>query len=326
MPEQRTVRFVRLGPEEARERDAVQVADDEVAKRYEDRRDEYVDDEGNEKPFEEVVDQVRDDIFRHRGRVWASTKSSQLTADLITDRGEPVADFEAVARAHDLEPVTSSPFEVGTVPEELPDAPGLAAEIGDLTPEAPYSVPILIGDDYYILAYGDTIPSRPAELEEVREEVVAELRSKKARDAARAEAEVARAAIQTARAEGASCSEAFAGAGVEYDEPEPFSRRNPPTDTDLSPLTIGAEVDALEAGQLSEVIEDPDGFGLVCLQAKTPPSEESFEADRELFRGDYLMYKRRLVLEDYGRYLQTLAGLKKNPGFGGDVPDDPTDS
>lgn len=325
IPEQRTIRFVRFGPREALELQAIQVTDEEVKARYDARReeyvgDEYVDDEGQQKPFDEVADTIRAEMVRHRARVWASEQSSRMTADLITEEGEPVDDFEGVATSRGVEVAVTRPFSLGDVPEELPKSAGLDEQIRGLAPESPYSDPIIVGDDYYILALGDTVPAREAELAEVRDEVVAELQSRKARDAARAAAENARAAVEAARADGADCAAAFEQAGVEHDKPEPFSRRNPPTGTALSPIEILSAAADLGPGELSEAIEGPGAYGIVCLESKSPPSDEDFERDRELVRQQYLMQKRQMVLEEYRRHMEEVAGLKKYPGFGGDLP------
>ena len=322
IPEQRTLRFVRLGPREAQELGAVAAAEDEVRARYEALLDEYTDEEGTAKPFEAVADEIREQMVGHRARVWASEQSSRLTADLITEEGEPVDDFEGVAGNAGIQVAVTRPFTVGSVPEELPDAAGLAGWIRDLSPEAPYSDPIVVGDDTYILALGETVPARDAELAEVRDEVVRELQALKARETARAAAENARALIEAARADGADCTGAFELAGIEYDRPEAFSRRNPPIGTALDSFEILAAVAELQPGELSMVTEGEDAFGLVCLETKTPAPDEDYERDRELVRQQYLMQKRQMVLQEYRRHLQEVAGLRKAPGFGGELPAD----
>lgn len=160
----------------------------------------------------------------------------------------------------------------------------------------------------------------------MRDEVVTVVRAQKARDRARAEAKAARDGVLAQLDAGMSIEEAFAAAGVEFEKTEPFSRRRPPSsETGVSFQALSAATQ-LEPGEVSDLIDLPDSVGLAGLAERTTPTEEDFERDRDLAAQQLLMRKRRLVLDDYMRHLEQAAGLKKEPGFGGVVPEPDTES
>lgn len=163
-----------------------------------------------------TLEQARPEIA---ARLAADKRTSALT-DLVARVEEEIADgrnFAEVATANRLPVVNTPPVTAsGASPQngdfQLPaEFAGLVGPAFDLSPEDDPVIEELAGEaGYALVALGDVTPAAPAPLASIREQVVADFRTKRALDRARA---VATQAVTRGNA-GASLPQALSQAGA----------------------------------------------------------------------------------------------------------------
>jgi len=120
-----------------------------------------------------------------------------------------------------------------------------------------------------------------APLEEVRDEIVAELQAARGGEKAKAAAEAAKKAI----AHGKTLEEIAAETGMAVSTPEPFAQNAPIPGVGRS-FPLAAALLGLEAGQRSDVFEVEKKWVIARLEEKIPKAIRPLEEVRELVRGE----------------------------------------
>ena len=225
------------------------------------------------------IDAVRADTGRPlsavRGEIAAklnADKQKEALTDLVTKVEDSIADgasFAEAARAAGLSVVRTPAITAGGVarsqpgfklPPELAPAVTAGFELGEGEEPVVETLPGEAG--YVLVGVEDIVPAAPAPLASIRDQVIADWKTKQALDKARAAAS----AIAAKVASGTPLAEAIAGSPVRLPPPEKVAKRR------LELSALGGNVPpalgmmfSLAQGR-SRMVADPSGKGFVIVR------------------------------------------------------------
>jgi peptidyl-prolyl cis-trans isomerase D len=264
--------------------------------------------EGRQPRAPRPLAEVREEIARTLRENGADdTTRAALTADLARAReGAPI---EELAAARGLAAVTSPSVSRG---EPVAGVKGPALVLSALALDVG-AVDEIVGVEppYYLLKVTAKSPSLIKPLDEVRDEIREALRTAKARDAARIEAEALRAAAAetgglagltaAARAKGHPMDEAGPiGRGQFVDKISTVPRE------DLFALTP-------DAALAERVYDLPGAAAVIALKERVPADEAGLAEKRDGLRDAALARKRSQLLEAFRDMLRRRADIRVNP-------------
>lgn len=254
---------------------------------------------------DEVANTIRQRLQEER----AQKSLTDLALDLQDDVDAGLA-LEAIAASRGLElgqlPTViqgAVGSEGGPSPEAL--AAAFEAPIGQLTRvvHTPAGV--------FLLEPTQEFPPHLPPFEEVRERVAARAAEDRAREAARARATQLRAGLLAKEAEGLTFEAAAAALGTMIQRPEPFTRLEPAASLGQAPSVTDALAEA-PIGNLTDVVEAPQGFVIAAVEDRAPFDEAAFANDRAGVRADLLATKQDAHLREW---LESLRGRARLNSF-----------
>lgn len=191
-----------------------------------------------------------------------------------SDLADDGANFVEVAKQYEgkkadfsLEVGVFEPFPMQSPPEALKEDQAMletlfsdALQIDDVT------VPVGTEDGgYYVFHYSKLIEPEQLTLEQAKPAIVTALTAKKSNRAVNDAANEARAKLTEALDAGKkSFADAVKAAGVEAESMPPFSRAEPPADTEYASLIVQAAQET-DPKRVSTVVELPEGRGFLLL-------------------------------------------------------------
>jgi peptidyl-prolyl cis-trans isomerase D len=194
---------------------------------------------------------------------------------------------------------------IGRAPELMREL--FATEVGQI------GTLVETGREAYVVQVVEKLPSRLPELDEIREEIVAETR----RSQASKQAQERAGEILARLGEKADLEAIAAAEELPVEASEPFRRLD-----SLIP-GLGAEpelrVDAFaltSARPVAPSVYDVDGDAVIAVLGERLPAAggESFEAQKDSIRDQIDDRRKRLVMEEYLRELRERAQIRINPG------------
>ena len=154
----------------------------------------------------------------------------------------------------------------------------------------------------FLLIPVEEFPSRIPPFEEVREEVRQLVIQERSREAAKARAGELRDRLLVTGKEGVPVEETSRLLGVKPLRPAPFTRQGPIEQLGSVPAVAEALV-TVKPGELSEVLEAPQGFVIGVVDEQLPFDETQFEQDHDAFRQTLLESRQQ---EQITRWLDSL--------------------
>lgn len=215
------------------------------------------------------LDTVRADIQDRLMRAAVKRTLTALAVDLEAARNEHQP-FEAIAESMQLPIQQHGPYQDGNLfVVSGPDPTVLQAAFALTSPGA--LSPVVENDrGTHLVRLITRQPERVPPLEDVREVIVRDLLHARGRDAARAAAEGARAALTPRLAAGAAFEEAARDQQLSPSSPPPFTRTQPIEGLGQAPALTQA-VFASAAPHLTPVVEAGDGFAVAYVREVLPP-------------------------------------------------------
>ncbi|MCX7825489.1 MAG: peptidyl-prolyl cis-trans isomerase [Verrucomicrobiae bacterium] len=262
----------------------VRVTEEEIAERYERDKAAFTD------PKTQVVkpiDAVRDDLRRQIAMARAVRQAREL-AEKINDEvlSAPPPDLSAAARRHGLAAAETDFFSERDELKAI-TAPDFQAAALSLSAENPYEM-VPAPDGAYLLQFLASKPSELPPLSAARPQVVENLTRRKAVELARQDGREKHDAWKTALASAAtqqSLEQLAASAGLKAATPPAFEPAEPPRDLRHVRHILTAAL-SLAPGELSDLMETPDGALLAQLKQRKPADPARFAAqERELRDG-----------------------------------------
>lgn len=283
--------------------DAVNPTEDEIKKYYDDQKGSLKFPEKRKAQY--VVFGLDGDQTKLQGRERIEAMkpkaeaAEQFIEKLLDGKGK--ADFAALA-SEAKTPVKESPEIEETQGTGYPEAsiPRFAETAFRLTKEQPDSDVIDTPAAYYILHLSGVTPAKPMTLEEARPRIVAALKEDRAKTALAAKAEDVRAKIQAALKAGKNFPDAAKDANQLALEVPPFSPAEPANGfPDAAEITDAAM--ELNIGDLSKLVNTPEGGLLVYVRGRQGIDETKFETQKEMVGNSLRMRKRRFGFMEWLR-------------------------
>ncbi|MGI6086584.1 MAG: SurA N-terminal domain-containing protein [Kiritimatiellia bacterium] len=229
-------------------------------------------------PFENVREQIRRTLIRQRAQDAAAERAADFEIALAPDRQGRAPEFDAAAAKAGLEVRMTDYFAA----DELLPEPAVGLEFNRAafelrkTPDEYFSWPVPGVDAFYVLALDDRCDARLPEFDEVRPAVLEAARAQAAVDELRRLAGDVLEAARTACADGRSPAPVFAGYGLEFHVTDPFSLQvgfeSVMEDAEEGFQAILGETLKCNPGELTDLVEIPDGYAIGFLQDREPAS------------------------------------------------------
>ena len=291
----------------------VQPTDEALDAFYQDHRDEFakarpgVDErrageDGTSRPLDEIRGDVRQRLIDERVRKQLTT----LALDLEDDTGAG-ATFEEIAAARALARKTAGPIPVGRAWVPGGPEPAVLRAVAGLA-EGTVSEVIRTDTGVYLARVTQRIPSRVPPFEEVRAQVRQRLIEERAREAARADANVLHARLTQQTTAGLRFEEAALAYGALPAHPAAFNRSEP-----IDPIghvpPVNEAAFATPLGHFSQVLETPAGFVIIRPETRIPADGSTFVEAKEALRQETLAEKQSARLEQWLQDLRRRAKI-----------------
>ncbi len=283
-PERVKVRYVRVPFDVA----AQTVSDQDVAQFYERNRARFTND------LAAATAEIRAALATSRAQRAAGDRATELTVDLVFKPEEPRPDFAQRAAKYHLTPVeTDYLTRTDTVAGVTAEAEFMQAAFA-LTERAPFSDPVPGKDGYYVIELLGRQRSEVMPLADARPQVVAQLQTQRAREAAVAAGQTAAAKVKELVAAGKKFRDACAELGLTVHAAGPFTlsteKLEIPGDMAVREATLGVPV-----GGVSHLVRTPDGGVFFHLTARVAPDPAQFEKDQARMTSLVLQRNRETV-------------------------------
>ena len=232
--------------------------------------------------------------------------------------GKGKADFNALA-AEAKTPVKESPeFEETALNGPEASIPRFAETSFHLTKDEPNSDVIDTPTAYYILHLASVTPEKPMTLDEARPKIIAALKDERAQVALAAKAEEIRTKIVAALKAGKPIAEAAKDAGETAQDLPAFSLAEPSNGfADAEEIRDAAT--ELNAGELSKLVNTPDGGALVYVRTREGVDEKSFDEKKEMISNSLRMRKERYAFMEWLRAQREAANVHLDGQMGGNA-------
>ncbi len=226
-------------------------------------------------------------------------EAEQFIDKLLDAKGQ--ANFDALAAEAKTPVKTSAEIEeeqAGGYPEAT--IPRFAETVFHLTKEQPDSDVIDTPTAYYILHLDAVTPAKPMTLEEAKPKIVAALKEDHAKVALSAKAEEIRTKIEASLKSGKSIADAAKDANQMTEDVPPFSPAEPNNGVpDAAEITDAAM--ELNVGDVSKLVNTPDGGLLVYVRARYGVDEKKFDAQKDMVGNSLRLRKRRFGFAEWLR-------------------------
>lgn len=225
-------------------------------------------------------------------------------------------DFAGAAAASKLTVQETAEFEEGA-PTGFPEAsiPGFVEAAFRLNTQNPNSdVPLqtpaeAMPEAYYDLHLAGVVAQRPLTLDEARPKIVIAIKDERARTALAAKAEEIRAKIADALKAGKSFADAAKDAGQTAQDLPAFSQVEPlRSEADASQIADAAT--ELGKGELSKVVNTPEGGVFVCVRGRQPVDEKKFDQQKDRVTSALRQQKARLFFTEWLRASREAADVQ----------------
>ena len=179
------------------------------------------------------------------------------------------------------------------------ESPTLVKQISLVDKELPVSNAVVTDDAVYVAYLLDKKEARPAELKDVRGQVVKELKNIKAITLAReAATKIAMKIAQSKAPEKLIAAKIYG-----FNAIEPFTRKNLPYGSNAGAIVQTSE--SLAVGKTSMPVDTARGALLIYVEKRTPPDSENFAKQKQIIRFQYQSMKGRAAQNSSANWWQS---------------------
>ena len=278
------VRYARLAVDSASQ----VVSDQDVKEFYERNQAHYTN------TLAESQTTIRARLAQSRVQRIVSDRATELSVKLVFEEGQPKPDLAAIAASYQAQIGETGFFSVRDT------VPGVTAgeEFNQvafaLTPRAPYSDPVGGTNSYYILELLDRQPSAIPPLDQVRSQVIEQVRRTRAFEVTAQQGETTATRLKELLGDGKTFAAASAELKLTPELAAPFSLN----DEDVAiPAAVSVKEAALSmrVGDVSRYLKTATGGMVFHLKNRTPPDPAQLEKDRAPFAQRLLQRNRELL-------------------------------
>ena len=209
-------------------------------------------------------------------KAWLKKVDDFANALVAEDRNDNP--FEEIAKAIGFESKTAE-FTKAAPPEDLKPEEAAVAAIFTAEP-GQVDAPVQTANGWCLFEVATVTKASVLPLDQVKEKIVGKLKADKTTNALKEAADKARTAIADAVKAGKSFKEAATAAGLTPVDVPTFSPSKPPTGVANQNVVL-EKARALNAGELSEAADVPEGLLLVFVEKKELPNDPKMEEDKK---------------------------------------------
>ncbi len=261
-------------------RAAQKVTEDEIKKRYEEKKDFLKSPEKRKVRFAAFTLAPTPDgkPLDEAKKTEELQKLANAAYDFVTTLQKPGVNFdEAAKQAGATIGETKEFFPRDAGPVELEGSPVAAGKAFDLTKEKPYSVHIPLDKGTYVLAFKETKAPEQLPLEKVRKQLEEELIGEKADEAMTKKAREIRGKLVEARKNAKSFSEAAQALGLNAVAFPAFSTMQRPQRTTEYSDIVPAAASKLAPGEISDIVPTAGAVLIVHVDQRPAVDEKGME-------------------------------------------------
>lgn len=290
-PELREIRYFTLGPDVFEKN--INVSDDEIGSYYNAYPEEFVSEEGELPPLEDVRGEIESKLKTQRGEM---LREQFLAA--VKSAGEGGKTIDTIAKEYSIESINESgPFPAGKILPEIP--PGITRLA--FNSETGQTAVIPVGAAIWIMEVKGITPPREKTFDEAREDITASLREEKSSQAARKKAQETLEKLKTVKKNtlGAEAEKL----GLKLKETGYFSRME--SVPGINAPELAGEAFELDEGETvsNKIYTDRDTFYIVSFKEKQSAHKEDFELKKGELKQQGLDRQRSEII---GNWLQEM--------------------
>ncbi|MEQ9619373.1 MAG: SurA N-terminal domain-containing protein [Deltaproteobacteria bacterium] len=298
-PELREIRHIVLGAENFGQN--LNVTDEEIASYYEAYSEEFLSEEGEPLPFEDVKGEIEANLKNGRGEA--------LRQEFLASLENPEEEGKTIDSIAEEFSVTINESEPVSARESLNLVPpAVARQIFSMEKGRTTIIPV--GTALWVTELKEVIPPREKTLEEAREDITAALKSEKSKELARSKANETLEKLKTVKSDRIKAE--AEKLGLEVKETGYFSRVETIPDINVNELREEAfELDE-GSGVSDKIHANRDKFYIVALKEKQDAKSEEFELKREELRELELAKQRSEIIRNWLQDMRRQAEIIPN--------------
>jgi peptidyl-prolyl cis-trans isomerase D len=290
------VRYVYFTISDARK--SVTLGDDDISEYYERNKSKYVDASGQPKPLADVKDELKQDLLDLRAERLAGDRATALTVKLVPQPGAPTPDFTKIATDAGLTARETDFFDLRSPVKGVDASLAFNQAAFALGPDVPFSDPVHGKDGYYVLAYVDSRPSEIPTFEEVKTQVIDQIRRQRAYDATVKQGRELDAKVKAAVAAGKNFADTCTSLGLTVKTSEPFTlvggATNLPYASSIKEVVLGMATNAV-----SDFLTTATGGIFFHLNQREAPKPIESDTVRKQLEAQLLQQDREALFEDW---------------------------
>lgn len=241
----------------------------------------YPDPQGNPLPAAEAKNRIREEFRSELSMREARRAAAAFAEELFSAQPAEAAQLSRLAAAKGIPHQLTAPFD-RSGPMETSDPFVIARAAFNLTPEEPFSNPLVGQEKVYVLALEKKIPSELPSFDQVKARVTEDYKNRQALDAARVTGTGYQTTLSNALAHGKSFASAVAGPYVAYMKLPAFSRNTrslPDVERKASLSQLKDVGFALAPGKSSAFTQTREGGFILHLVARKPVDEAKMKTE-----------------------------------------------
>lgn len=308
IPAQYKIRAVKFDYAEFIRKAGTAIAESALKNYYEANKKEFEVKKGSRveiQQFGQVKEKIRERLAAEEAKSMAKDLAQRFAVEVYKkisdDEAGRMKHFQDTADKHQRKVLDLNWISGDSKPEAVFNEPVLLEEITKIYIHIPVSNAVVGENAAYVLLLENKKDSRPAQLKEVKQQVVKDLQHRNAITMAREKARTAAAAVGQAADKVAALKKW--SSSCELKNPEPFAAMNPPYGEDGS-MIAGLALNT-PAGSVSKVENTPDGAMFVLVRKRTLPAAKDFEQVRTLVSGRYTSMKQEAAKLNFSRWIQS---------------------
>ncbi len=277
---------------------SVKLTDSDIADFYDRSKAKYAGTNTVPKPLDAVKDQVKADLLKLRADRLAQDRATELTVKLVQEPGAARPDFAKLCGDAGVTPHETDFFgPKDKVPGIQAGAPFNQTAFS-LTPDVPFSDPVPAEGGYYVLEYVASKPSEIPPFEQIKPQVVSELKLEKAYDATVKKGQDDAEQVKKLMAAGKTFVAACAELKLKPEPRGPFTISEEKPDLP-SPARVQQEALGMQTNAISGFIPTDEGGLFFHLKQRTEPEASEIESNRVKFAQQVLMRDRQAMFNSW---------------------------
>jgi len=277
---------------------AVKITDADLADYYDRAKDKYAGTNGVAPALDTIKNTVKADLIQLRADRMAQDRATELTVKLVQEPGQAAPDFVKLCADAGVTPVETGFF---SLREKVPGIDQSGAAFNQaafaLSPDAAFSDPVAGNHGYYVLQYLASRAPQIPPFDEVKAEVMGQLKREKIYDLTVKQAEDDAAKVKTAVAAGKTFAAACRELGLTVNTYGPITLTD--EKAQLPSPEIPQVALSMDTNTVSDFIPTANGGLFFSVKTRKPADTYLAESDRPKFTQELVQRDRQAVFNSW---------------------------